>query len=380
MRKKKIALISFFTTVISILVIFVAVVVIVDPYFHFHAPLDDVFSYELSEERYINDGIITRFDYDALITGTSMTENFKTSEMDNLFETKSIKVPYSGGSFKEIDSAIRLATKRNKNLRYVIRGLDCSMFFFDSDYMRTDLGEYPDYLYNNNPFDDYNYIFSYKALYKSLLAIAKSVLGKKKDVFSLFDDYSNWQSSYQFGKNSVLKEEIDNVSIDVQKQMTIKMQNALRNNILQYFVATPIANPDITFCYFLTPYSVVYYHDLIKSGDFSVQLEAERMIVEELSKIPNVKLYSWNDSFQIVSNLNFYKDSTHYGEWVNSYMLRCMKNEKHLLTLDIFDTYKQTIEDFYFNYDFSTLNSQEDYENDDDVLQLLLQYETDNDN
>lgn len=40
------------------------------------------------------------FEYDAIIIGTSMTENFKTSEADALFAASFIKVPFSGGIIK----------------------------------------------------------------------------------------------------------------------------------------------------------------------------------------------------------------------------------------------------------------------------------------
>ena len=57
-------------------------VIVVDPYFHYHAPLKNV-AYTINEERYMNYGIIKNFEYDAMITGTSLTENFKTSEFDS---------------------------------------------------------------------------------------------------------------------------------------------------------------------------------------------------------------------------------------------------------------------------------------------------------
>ena len=71
----------------------------VDPYFHYHAPLSFL-EYPLNNQRYQNDGIVRNFDYDAIITGTSMTENFKTTEFDNLFNVNSIKVPFSGATYK----------------------------------------------------------------------------------------------------------------------------------------------------------------------------------------------------------------------------------------------------------------------------------------
>ena len=67
-----------------VLALIIALVAGVDPLFHYHAPLDGL-AYPLEDERYINDGILRHFDYDAVIAGSSMTENFKTSEANILY-------------------------------------------------------------------------------------------------------------------------------------------------------------------------------------------------------------------------------------------------------------------------------------------------------
>lgn len=79
--------------IILILVLTAVTVIIIDPYFHYHKPISFV-SYKLSNQRYINDGIVKHFNYDAVITGTSMTENFKSSQFDKLFNVNSVKVPF----------------------------------------------------------------------------------------------------------------------------------------------------------------------------------------------------------------------------------------------------------------------------------------------
>ena len=75
--------ITFLGLVIGTLIILGAITVIVDPYFHYHKPLTSL-EYPLRSERqrYINDGILKNFDYNAIIVGSSMTENFKSSQLD----------------------------------------------------------------------------------------------------------------------------------------------------------------------------------------------------------------------------------------------------------------------------------------------------------
>jgi len=97
--------------VLVVLMVFALPTAFIDPFFHFHAPREAL-SYPLNNQRYQNDGIVRHFDYDALITGTSMTENFRTTEFDALFDSKAIKVCYSGGTFPELVSNLEQALEQ----------------------------------------------------------------------------------------------------------------------------------------------------------------------------------------------------------------------------------------------------------------------------
>ena len=53
----------------------------VDPFFHYHKPDTSRYYYTLDNQRSQNDGIIRHFDYDAMIIGSSMTENFRDCQL-----------------------------------------------------------------------------------------------------------------------------------------------------------------------------------------------------------------------------------------------------------------------------------------------------------
>lgn len=107
-------------------------VAIVDPFFHYHQPLKGL-AYTLDSERYQNDGISRHFTYDAVLTGTSMSENFKVSSFDRLFDVKAVKIPYGGGYYKEVDEAVRRAISYNPRIKMVFRSLDKSFLMYDKD-------------------------------------------------------------------------------------------------------------------------------------------------------------------------------------------------------------------------------------------------------
>ena len=177
----------------------------VDPYMHFHKPLTDKYYYGLNNQRSQNDGITKHFDYDTLITGTSMTENFRTTEADRIFGCNSIKVAYSGGSFKEMNDNLTIALREHPDIKYIIRGLDQGKFIDDKDWMRNDLGKYPTYLYDSNPFNDVEYLLNRDILYNRVWNMAKDAKNGNQGGITTFDEYSNWMSSYTFGQQTVLK-------------------------------------------------------------------------------------------------------------------------------------------------------------------------------
>lgn len=98
--RAKLWLISWIIIVVSALSVFAYWCYKIDPYFHYHKPELNSYFYTLNNQRSQNDGIIKHFEYNALVSGTSMAENFRTSEVDEIFECNSIKVAYSGGSYK----------------------------------------------------------------------------------------------------------------------------------------------------------------------------------------------------------------------------------------------------------------------------------------
>ena len=186
MKKSKIFFVIFISVFVLSAILLGSLVVYVDPYFHYHAPLEGK-NYIMKEQRYLNDGIVKNFDYNAAIFGSSMTECFLPSVMDSVFGTKSVKVPFSGGSYKEVGDIEKVACANNKNLKIVVRGLDCNRFFNDKDERDYEEDSYPTYLYDDKYLNDVKYIFSKNAIIDSMLILMQR--GEAANPSS-FDTYS----------------------------------------------------------------------------------------------------------------------------------------------------------------------------------------------
>ena len=110
---------------------------------------------------------------------------------------------------------------------------------------------------------------------------------------------------------------------------------------------------------------------LLEAMRLDQNIEAERIAIEELLKYDNIRLFSFNNLTNITTDLNNYKDATHYGDWINSLILRYMYDGKGLLTAENYEAYLEEERQFYSTFDYTLLNGQEDYEDDSLAAQLL---------
>lgn len=341
---------------IVLLLIPICVVGVIDPYFHYHKPLTETFYYSLSNERSQNYGIVKHFSYDAIITGTSMTENFKTSEVDEIFGVNSIKVPFSGARYKEINDCLLKGIENNEEVKLIIRGLDCEHLCKDKDEARFDMGEYPTYLYNNNPFDDVEYIYNRDVLLQDCWRLYNKKKNGIPAGITSFDEYSNWMPKYRnFGSDTVLKDIEIFAEPEREYALTIEEKGLIKGNIEQNVLSTVKANPQIEFYYFFTPYSAAWWGQVNQQGNLRKQIDIEKYAIEMLLGYENLHLFSFNHYINITADLNNYKDVIHYGEWINSDILEYMRQGTGLLTKDNYVQYLEEEYNLYKNFDYNSL-------------------------
>lgn len=374
-NKNKTWLLIFTATTSLTLLVIIFITAYIDPYMHFHKPLTDRFYYKLNNQRSQNIGILKHFDYDSIITGTSMTENFKTTEMDKIFGTHSIKVPYSGASFNEINNSLKIAFKNKTKIKYVIRGLDQSKFIEEKDYVRTDLGNYPTYLYDNNPFNDIEYLLNRDVLYNRIWNMIKQKQNLNKVGITSFDNYSNWMDKFSFGKTAVLEKYFKNKNdkYDNKKQiysLTEYEKQIIKENVEQNITNLADQNPNTKFYYFLTPYSAAYWGKIKQNGMLKKHIETLKYAIPIIISHKNIYLFGWN-RFDLFDNLNNYKDGLHYGEWINSWILSQMKKESGRIDIDNYNDFIDKFHDHYMNYNYNSLFEQIDNEADYYISGLL---------
>lgn len=343
----------------------------VDPFFHYHEPDVTKYYYHINNQRSQNDGIIKHFTYDAMITGTSLTENFKTSEMDEIFNCKSIKVPFNGCSYYEVNYNIEKALLANPDLNTIVRSLDMHFFYQRADEMRTDLGKYPEYLYDDNVFNDVEYLLNRDIVFaRTYQMIADAWVGYEPGITS-FDEYSNWQNEHTYGINTVCPGGLVVNDVSQDSHLTEEEKITIKENIDKNVTALADEYPEVDFYYFYPINSAVWWCELYNQGTLIKQLETERFITELILPHENIHLFSFNNVTEITTDINHYQDPMHYAEWINTLMLQWMHDDKYRLTRENLEEYSRTEYDFYTNFDYNSLNGQEDYEDDYEAARLL---------
>ena len=329
-----------------------------DPFFHYHAPLEGWY-YELGDQRSQNDGITRHFSYDAVITGTSMAENFKTSQFDSLFGTSSVKVTYPGATYKEINDNLDKAFATHDNIRYVLRGLDYSHLIEGKDEMRTDMGDYPTYLYDRNPFNDIKYLYNSTVLGVYIVPMLRRRLSGGAGGMTDFDDYG-WSGDAEYSADAALHDTKSSsfTAADEQRSLTEDEEKTLRDNVEQNIVRTAKEHPDTTFLYFFTPYSALWWGSLWQEGTMERQIEAEQIATKMMLKCDNIRVFSFNMETEIITNLDNYKDAGHYSPQISEWILDRIKQGRDEITYDSAALYAQRQRDFYMNFDYNSLFEQ----------------------
>lgn len=332
----------------SVFLLLAAATVVIDPFLHYHAPLSFL-EYPLKDERYVNDGIARHYQYDSIITGTSMSQNFKCSEFDALFGAQSVKIAYSGATYHELNEALRRAVSYQEKVRYVVCSLDGSRLIAPA--WEDEYEGYPDYLYDENPFNDVNYLLNKEVATKTLAVLNYTRTG---EVTPDRDAYGSWSQHKVFGAESVLSSFTLLPVSEREVALTEQDREMITENISENFLVTAKANPETEFYLFYPPYSICYWQALVRTKQLGAQLEAQEIAARLLMEAENVHVFDFSDRLDIIANLDNYTDTMHYGDWINSEILECINAGRQELTADTLKSYYNDIKRMYEEYEYST--------------------------
>ena len=297
----------------------VALVAFVDPFQIYHAAAHFVPPCENGVQNYANAGVARSWDYDSVVIGSSMTENFVPSQLDALFGGRFVKLPINAGSPYNHRQMMELAF-RTHEIKTVLCCVDADALTYFYTQPKTEM---PDYLYSESLADDVSYWFNVSVLFKYIPRCLASWGRTDPD---LRDKMYAWGDLYPYGAEAALKGARIDGTVYPQKEcpapfaMSQQTMLNVENNIVPFVEA----HPETEFLFFFPPYALVSWYRFYRGGTLDYHLSQVEAVAARLLAYPNVRVYDFRARTDWILNLDNYIDDHHYGPWINAAMAEDM--------------------------------------------------------
>ena len=307
MKKKTWALLCL-AGIVGAYVFLSAVVIAVDPFQVYRLATRYMPPIDNTTQVYANAGIVRNYDYDSAIVGTSVTENFRPTQMDELLGGRFIKLCTSAGTAYNHRLLLDLAFDTHE-MKRVVYGLDVYSFISELDETGS---EVPLYLYDHNPFNDAQYWLN-RSVLGSFLPRCLRAWGQHQDD-SIRDSMYCWAGRDAYGLVALYNAQFTpSASMRATDADVIKALDNLNTHVIPLIQA----HPETQFDFFFPPYSAAEWSTMQAKGTLESMLTLRGVCYDALNRFANVNVYDFAAREDWVLNLDNYKDTLHYGQWIN---------------------------------------------------------------
>ena len=115
------------------------------------------------------------------------------------------------------------------------------------------------------------------------------------------------------------------------------------------------ARPDVRFYVYAPPYSILFWDYSLLNGRLEAEICLLERVYSKLLEYDNVELYYFQDDKDIITNLDNYRDYSHYKQAINYYMYSKMKKGEKRLTKDNYYDTLLNMFGYAMNYDYNSI-------------------------
>lgn len=332
---------------LSVLVVIAALMVIIDPFSHYHMPLFGM-GPVATDERTALVGIAKNDTYETALVGSSMSENFVDSWFeDGFFGKSAVKFCLQGAHFDDYEIILDEVIK-HPELKTVVFGLDNYILTDDPKEQEVTI---PDYLYNDRITDDSHYVWNKSALIEF---VPKFIIENIKEKGSDDNAYV-WENLFPYGKAAAVASYISFRPDGPKDREAYDTYFENADLFLDKFTKYIEARPDVKFYVYAPPYSILFWDYSVLNGRLEAEICLLERVYSKLLEYDNVELYYFQDDKDIITNLDNYRDYSHYKQAINYYMYTRMKKGESRLTKD---NYYDTLLDMFGyanSYDYNSI-------------------------
>lgn len=313
--------------ILGALSLIVGAVVFIDPFEVYHKATRFIPPIISGTQSYSNAGIAKSYDYDSIIIGSSMTENFTPSQMDALLGGRFVKLCVNGGTPFNHKQMMDMAFSA-REIKTVFYGLDAEALTF---FYKTPKAEMPTYLYDDDLFNDTQYWFNKSVLAKYIPACLRT--WGQSDPHQRDTMYS-WGDTFAYGKDAVLKDvKITDKTVaqeEISKDPVLSQQSML--NIEHNLIPFIEAHPETEFIIFFPPYSLARWFQYYARGTMNAHLNQKEAVIKRLLPYDNVRIYDYHAQTEWITNLDHYVDTEHYGPHINREIIERISRGENRIT------------------------------------------------
>lgn len=310
--------------VLVLVTILSTVVYIVDPFFQFRVK-DDKY---LINVRFVCGGLIKNYDYDALILGSSMTQNFDMDVFREVQGVNPLHIGIGGLEYEEELELLELAYGAGRADKYF---LSAELYMFTNDAKKSRL---PQYLLKDDFVSRCRYFLNYEAWFRfipidlGLMTLDKLGIGRPAEFDSRtsIDDIENWETDFEYGEEVVISNFLSG-AYGVSEVGTDNLYEKMTKKMDTYFDSLQLDKGEHVL--FFPPYSMLYWASC-SDELFDIMLDSKRYYIEKALE-KGIKVYDFQ-SAEFTSDLNNYKDLTHYSGEINDWMTKQFLSDDYLLT------------------------------------------------
>lgn len=289
----------------------------VDPFQQYRLAPAGQARYPRSLQRYINPGLAKNADYDFVITGSSLMENYHLAEVNQLCNARSINLSTSAMAGFEQRKILEVALA-HRAPRRVVMTLDFNSFAAPIDSSLPEIADpLPLYLYDDNVFNDFRYLISGPVTMRSLSMLR----GARNGHYSTdLNRAWSWDHEVRFSREHVLKE-IDPANINRRFKQGPRSIERMHASFDANIARLIEQHPETEFNLVFPPYSIVVWADFVQRNQLDISLEFKRYVFQRMKTLPNARIFDLQWDEDIIQNLDLYTDIYHFNPEINRQML-----------------------------------------------------------
>lgn len=335
--------VALLVTAAALLALCAGTVRLVDPFFHYHAP--DPEGEVWFDQRAQGAGLLRSQSYETVLMGSSLAANYRPFWFDVFYNTSTVKITFPNGGFREFGKALDYAYQK-QDVKRVIFGLDPNLLARSP---AEEPDQLPDYLYDDNPWNDGQYLLNKDAAFRSAYTVLKKAQGETQTLQDAFV----WDGNVFFSRELALAGYQRPEPTGVTEPADAFLENSRAN--LAEVTNWLEEHPDTDFIFFFSPYSVLFWDKMDRLGETEAMLTMLEDTIRTLLTYDNAEIQFFMADREIITDLDNYADHIHVAGRVTYRLAEAMPTGEYQLTEENWREVLDDLRDFVVNYNFESI-------------------------